>query len=638
MIRLIWVVLGLLLPVKDYQFLKPLPVQAAVLAQTPSPTPPAPHPTPNPNPSPSPPESGSELLFADDFSQGLGQWQLARGAWSDWQVVDGWLQGTAANPFYITELTPKPEHWLAADHYQYQFDFQIISGQDQNWSFGCTDTHNWYEAHLFSGDLFLTKLSADLQVFNRQTEVSLQPNQTYQVKISFRQGRVKIWIDGQLVLDQYDYTYQPGLSRISVKTTSGASYPTQVRFDNVWVYSLSAPEQVDLPVASFKQTDDRWAEHIYNSATAWAVNPTIGRWGCALSSMAMVFDYFDLKHLPDGTELNPDSLNQWLQSQSDGYIQGAVNWLAGSRLTRLISDRFSTDQLLPKLEYRRITNPSQQDMLSILQHNRPPIVNIPGHFLVSRGYQLADQLELAIVDPAYDYSFLSEHQELVLSAGDYQPAQSDLSYFLLVYQPGLLVDLTDEQGQSLIGQQVVQDTVAEFGQDAGEFSSSQVFHYFPQPESGSYQLHVTPEEPGSFQFDTYLYNQQGQHQQLNRQEIALAAGSTSPGGQLSSHFSLDFNKQNMADNQLTTQQTADFTAFIDQLEQAKDLGQIPCSYIYHQLRSAAQLASELQPDEIAGRDRYRQLLIKYLSLYQPQLKQTVLAELTARLNQGQTSN
>jgi hypothetical protein len=49
----------------------------------------------------------------------------------------------------------------------------------------------------------------------------------------------------------------------------------------------------------------------------------------------MVFKYNGVKKLPNGKELNPDTLNNWLITQKDGYIgNGMVNWLALSRLSK----------------------------------------------------------------------------------------------------------------------------------------------------------------------------------------------------------------------------------------------------------------------------------------------------------------
>src|SRR5688572_30899130 len=65
-----------------------------------------------------------------------------------------------------------------------------------------------------------------------------------------------------------------------------------------------------------------------------------------------LFPYTTLfRSLPNNAELSPASLNDWLNAQPDGYLgEGAINWLAVSRLTQQMAKTLRT----PKLEYRKL--------------------------------------------------------------------------------------------------------------------------------------------------------------------------------------------------------------------------------------------------------------------------------------------
>ncbi len=584
-------------------------------------------------------DQNANLIFADDFANDLSRWDLVRGSWSDWQVVAGWLQGSADVPFYISELTPKQEFWNSGgDSLQYQFDFQVAAGQDYNWSFAFEDQNNWYELHFYQDNLHLTKVQNGMQVFNRYAQYGLQPNQIYHARLNFLEGRIQVWINQELVLDEYDYTYQPGFKKISVKTTAGASYPTKVRFDNIRVYSLAPQSSKQLPVARFQQNDSVWASEEYDSGSDWSKQPTIERWGCALSSMAMVFNYYDLDKLPDGQPLNPSTLNQWLKSQSDGYIGGSVNWLAGARLSRLISERYSTaDNVLPVLEYQRLMSPEHSQLTESISYNRTVIVNTPGHFFVAEGYVFGEEgeSELNITDPFYDYDQLSQHQDdTVISAGIYQPSQTDLSYFLLVYDLGLQADITDEQGQSVSGQILTQDTLSDPVSETGELSQSKVFHYLPQPDTGNYQVRVAAEQAGAYQLDLFFYDQNADWKHLSREEFLLAEGTGDfPEEQCSSTLLLSFDKTDSFQTNLVSDQEADFAMFLQKLEQAKTDQAIGKSYVYFYLKEVGQLASQLEPNQIIAQDRYRQLLIKLIAEHQERINDSAVNDLLDSLNE-----
>ena len=76
----------------------------------------------------------------------------------------------------------------------------------------------------------------------------------------------------------------------------------------------------------------------YDGANYWSpLAKTIKNWGCALTTYAMVLNYFGINKLPDGAILDPGSLNNWLK-KNNGYIDGKntgyLNPLALSSLSK----------------------------------------------------------------------------------------------------------------------------------------------------------------------------------------------------------------------------------------------------------------------------------------------------------------
>jgi len=62
-------------------------------------------------------------------------------------------------------------------------------------------------------------------------------------------------------------------------------------------------------------------------------------------------NFHEINKMLDGGVANPSSINTWLLSQPDGYIDsGMVNWLAITRLTKVINEQYST----PKFEYKEL--------------------------------------------------------------------------------------------------------------------------------------------------------------------------------------------------------------------------------------------------------------------------------------------
>lgn len=492
-----------------------------------------------------------QLVFFDDFSHGsLEKWQDVRQSLgTDWRVVDGWAFGTVTPEYTLTELIPRDEFWNPSWHdIRYELDYAAQAGIDQNISWNFQTIDSWYELHIVSGKWELTRRRSGeiIWLVAGFDDVSLLTS--YHIVIQVDGPVVEIWLDDQRLIQETDPTFDQTFGKIGLKVGTGLVYPTQARFDNVAVWLLhpssptspssspqpsvqpsptptpspspsatpppsASPTASALPIAALSQTNPLWGAHEYDHALRWAqpANATIGQWGCALTSLAMIFHYHGLTELPDGTALTPDSLNSWLRNQPDGYIgTGLLNWPAAMRLAQAISIQKNTTAL----EYSRVTankdsalTPEKLRALQLkparsqITSSRPVILQIPGHFLVGNGllYNGNTLLEsdLYITDPAYAYTRFTQHNQSLQSTLLFEPSHTDLSYLVALGPSsssltlrqlgadGAFHDLpqatiTQETPQSLDG--AVPD---------GAVPVSFTLLEYAKPETGTYQLTIT---------------------------------------------------------------------------------------------------------------------------------------------------
>lgn len=455
------------------------------------------------------------IVFSDDFSQGIDKWQAVRDDGTRWRVVDGMLRAEVIPAFTISELVPKDEYW--SDQWQdieYRVTITPQQGVDRNISFGWQDTRHWYEVH-FNHNLFeVVQVKNNTVVWSSGRSFTMVNDQSYRLRIRFDDGLVQLWIDDTQVFSEHNNLhYQPGPGKVGLKTTTGAVFPTRVTFDDVEVRVKPLDTDFRLSVPLLKQTHHSWVNLEYDTASRWSNQPTIGRWGCALTSLVMVMQFYGLHTLPDGQLLTPASLNEWLKAQPDGYIgNGALNWLAGTRLTRLLSDTYFT----PKLEYRRHHSFDQSLARQELQHHRPIIFEVPGHFLVGTGITI-DVSDFYINDPAYLYTVLSQHQTPPVSMRTFYPSFTDLSYFMVVHTPGLEVTLRDETHQVVEDFDGFEEIIIGEGEGPTEQTPSLVQRLLPKPNNGKYSLELMSSALTQFELELYVYDSQANPYQFKNQ-------------------------------------------------------------------------------------------------------------------------
>jgi len=459
-------------------------------------------------------QAQESILFADDFSADLSKWEDIRGNLENWQIVDGQLEANVKTAFTLSELIPKDEFWSESiADYIYSLDFTPIMGADRNISFSVVDTNNWIEFHFVGSLVELTKVQDGRIVWRKTSSYMFQTNQTYHMAIMQNLDRVTLTIDGQTVFDEIDPTFANITGKIGVKAGTGSVSPTVVRFDNVLVTSLTPPEPSPTPAQlhPLKQTDLSWTDIEYDSATNWSENPTIGRWGCALTSLVMILKSHHIDQLPGNVNITPATLNDWLKAQPDGYLpNGLLNWIAATRLTWQLAEMYET----PKLEYaKEILEPLPIAVLEI-ENKRPVILHIPGHFFPADGVS-DDQTDLKIKDPLFDYTLFSHHQKALSSTLSFTPSQTDLSYLLLTFSPDLEVRLNNSEGEDVTNNRRSLEYLTDFSDPSTSSPILQIIE-IPKPADGNYTLKIWGPELDDFDLTIWAYDSAGNLSNLSQ--------------------------------------------------------------------------------------------------------------------------
>lgn len=263
------------------------------------------------------------------------------------------------------------------------------------------------------------------------------------------------------------------------------------------VYRISfPPDGAILPVTQLLQASPPWGSQEYDTAHKWSNNPTIDRWGCALTSASMVLQYY-------GHNINPDGLNSWLNSQPDGYLRnGSLNWLAVSRYTK-IHDTASS----PSLEFRRY-GANNTTLENELNNQRPIILSFPGHFVVAKG---KNDIDFLVNDPQsasnQTISDVSASTGGSYSAIDsFIPSHTNLSYILLAASGNTNLKVFDNHGDEITGFTYSEAPLIDDLNKADTSGESLTIFAYPTPAEGIYQVTLSGQDT---QLDSFLYDIDG---------------------------------------------------------------------------------------------------------------------------------
>lgn len=394
----------------------------------------------------------SSIVFQDNFDDDNADgWTVTRnpckynGASAPWTIKDKKLGIKINGGSCVTEIMPSDSIWnYAGNDYSMEFDMTLVSGTDHNFAFRYTDPNQWYDIHIQAPNTLVLQRVYNTSIYNNTTTGNFSNGQTIHFRIDIVGEHIKIYLGNvpQLILDYQDAGGRFRTGRIALQASAGGDPNSETYFDNIVVTSIDS----DLNVPNLKQTSDPWQSQEYDSASLWSPeNTTINRWGCALTSAAMILQYHGITKLIDGTGLDPGSLNTWLISQTDGYVgTGWINWLAISRLSKL-AKTINNITAFDALEYTRVNSADKTQLTTDLKSSRPDILEEPGHFVVAKGIS---GNTFNINDPFYDRSDLNDgYSNTFLSLGRYVPSLTNLSYLMFTLDPSVEMIITNPTGQ-----------------------------------------------------------------------------------------------------------------------------------------------------------------------------------------------
>lgn len=267
-----------------------------------------------------------------------------------------------------------------------------------------------------------------------------------------------------------------------------------VTFANFLVDFIKVESPLILPTFPFlSQKDSLWGSHEYDSASQWAGldKSGIDRWGCALTSVAMLLQHYGVK-TPEGGDVNPDNLNTWLKGQPDGYIgPGLLNWIA---ITRYAKDRVPGEK--DSLEFVRSYDKNTVEL--------PSILGIPGHFVLAHDQNATSWV---VNDPANSVGNTElPYTSNVVSINHFVPSNTDLSYMLFVADPGVTTTMKDP-----VNNPVEMHWADEYlSSDLEATSSSAVkTSMIAKPAEGQYSLRATNTADQESTIKIYLYDPDG---------------------------------------------------------------------------------------------------------------------------------
>ena len=278
-------------------------------------------------------------------------------------------------------------------------------------------------------------------------------------------------------------TATPTATANATATSTATPIPTTTPI--ITPTSTSTP----MGVPNLKQYTGGWENNIYDHTVK-----TIKDWGCALTSAVMVLRYH-------GHDVWPNTLNDWLNSQKDGYIRnGLINWLAVSRYTKIHDSVLS-----PTLMYKRLL-PTNINLNEEINNLRPAILKEDGHFIVATGKTLGSYF---INDPGYtSRNTLESYMNNFLAINSYTPTHSDLSYMMFVVDKNINLELFDLEGNIIETQRFVEDPITDIDDLTSKSGEPLSILIFEKPTSGRYILKVSSVS-GDYHLESYLYDRDG---------------------------------------------------------------------------------------------------------------------------------
>lgn len=447
----------------------------------------------------------AQALFSDQFN-GNGELHSYNG---NYQHVDNFPNGFGSGG----QMNLSSDH-VEATGYDPAYVYTAIPGDnvcasiDFNWSNGgnwtgimfrtspeATPDKNWSMFSVHGGDhrwfLYRFGPSGHSQL---DGPITVDYSETHTIKVCLEGASVEGFLDGNLLTSA---TYNSLGGYLGFSSQIGTKYLDNFRLESI-------QSDVDLNVPLLKQTSSPWNIQVYNSANLWnPTDPSIGAWGCAMTSAAMVFKYHGINKLPDGKTLDPGTLNSWLKKQKDGYVgNGLLNWIA---LTRLSKQAKNINGLsFNALEYTRTDGYVPNKLTEAISNNLPGVLKEPGHFVVGKGTIGGT---FSINDPYYSRTSLNDYGNTFQNLGVYTPSNTDLSYIMLTVGSNTSVQLLDSGGNS-VGETFLEEPITN-PQSPDQNNGNMKVLYLQKPVEDDYQIVLSSAGEPDYELNIYLYDKNG---------------------------------------------------------------------------------------------------------------------------------
>lgn len=370
--------------------------------------------------------------------------------------------------------------------------------------------------------------------------------------------------------------------------------------EGIYVYGLTGNT---LTVPYFGQNDSPWGQTEYDHASGKLLNPTMDRWGCVVTSAAMILRFHNINQLADGTTIDPGSLNNWLKN-NNGYLTGKgsggsysyFNWPIIGKLTKVLFNAGKADvKLMHKRAYpssntTAILNEDLKKFPDILGVNNS---QTSSHFVVAKGNS---DNTYSINDPEWNYPTLAPFNSSYTQVDRYIPSQTNLSYLVAVVNPSVELLITDPQSnktgkyfdneqlqefnainnasyslQPPISNPDSQNVPEELGTGVNEF-------LLPEPTDGEYEIKLSSDKTEIYEINISTFQEDG------NDELSKIKGI------ITSNYDETIIINYFKDKESEIKKIVNSEDLINDLSELKNLNQIKNNGIYNSLLAKGTIA------------------------------------------------
>lgn len=386
-------------------------------------------------------------------------------------------------------------------------------------------------------------------------------------KVKYNDQKYRLFLDDINLFNSVSTLIKP--SGIWLGNTAFVGPNKWSSFEVDYIHIKSLGNTLDVP--HFSQLDPSWANDEYDFAANWIndlpiQDRNIGKFGCAMTSAAMVLNYHGYDHTSGYWSTNPQNINNYLRAETlpppplppnvKGFDKdGGVIWSSFTDFAKEASSAGAAKIGSPKLEFdwpdfsfdtirQDIENGQPVIIEIVMNENNPEIANDDNlHFVVAKG--ITDDNQVLIEDPL-DLTETTQTLQEKYPGKKYQSlrrfikSNTDLSYVwfylysqninMLVEHQGKFTGL-DKNGNlqnQIANAKFIEEGVIADDQNqnsgAGDGWGPDIY-LEPKPDQGNYLIHLFGDPGQTFDGQIFVYKKDGASQQID------LSGQLNPNGQ-----------------------------------------------------------------------------------------------------------